>query len=321
MAAPRPKKKTIIKKKAPAKKVPIKKTDVKSPEETRKSISRKQVGTSRPARGLPPEGAKARALTGMKQPGRSLTVSQPEKVRMNFMDKLLREGTPNRATTPRVINQGYTPGSASRAVVPFTAQSTTAKAPKTGVARGLGSKAFGAIGAIVDPSFMSNEYGGAAGPGSTVPGQAQKAVEKKMKREIRQGPKLAVTGVKEGTTRRLAPTGSRKPAPGANYSGQEKKKIPMKPAPGSNYSGKSSTYSGYGTSNVPKTIAANTAATSAASTSSGGGSQAAAVAKAGGSVKSGVGRQTRYQRDELAMEQKRSSSRPKKSIFSLFRKG
>jgi hypothetical protein len=41
-----------------------------------------------------------------------------------------------------------------------------------------------------------------------------------MKREIRQGPKLAVTGVKEGTTRRLAPIGSRKPAPGANYSGQ-----------------------------------------------------------------------------------------------------
>lgn len=163
-----------------------------------------------------------------------------------------------------------------------------------------------------------------AGEGSTVPGQAQKAVEKKMKREIRQGPKLAVTGVKEGTTRRLAPTGSRKPAPGSNYSGQEKKK-PMKPAPGSNYSGKSSTYSGYGNFNPPKTNATNTAATSTAAASSGGGSQAATVAKAGGLVtnvsKAKVGKQTRYQRDELAMEQKRSSSRPKKSIFSLFRKG
>jgi hypothetical protein len=328
MAAPRPKKKTIIKKKAPAKKVPIKKTDVKSPEETRKSISRKQVGTSRPARGLPPEGAKARALTGMKQQGRSLTVSQPEKVRMNFMDKLLREGTPNRATTPRVINQGYTPGSASRAVVPFTATSAT-PTPSAGsktlaFLKGVGSRAAGAAGAIVDPSFMSNEYGGAAGPGSTVPGQAQKAVEKKMKREIRQGPKLAVTGVKEGTTRRLAPTGSRKPAPGANYSGQEKKKIPMKPAPGANYSGQSSTYSGYGNFNPSKikTNATNTAATSTAAAGSKGGSKAA---KAGGSVttvsKAKVGKQTRYQRNETAMEQKRSSNRPKKSIFSLFRKG
>jgi hypothetical protein len=166
-----------------------------------------------------------------------------------------------------------------------------------------------------------------------------------MKREIRQGPKLAVTGVKEGTTRRLTPTGSftkeqlgerryrtpigpkrpsKKPAPGANYSGQEKKKIPMKPAPGSNYSGQSSTYSGYGNFNPSKikTNATNTAATTTAAAGSKGGSKAA---KAGGSVtnvsKAKVGRQTRYQRNETAMEQKRSSNRPKKSIFSLFRKG
>jgi len=127
-----------------------------------------------------------------------------------------------------------------------------------------------------------------------------------------------------GPTKPKASTGSRKPAPGTNYSGQEKKK-PMKPAPGSNYSGKSSTYSGYGNFNPPKTSAANTAATSTASTSSGGGSQAAAVAKAGGSAtnvsKAKVGKQTKYQRNETAMEQKRSSNRPKKSIFSLFRKG
>jgi hypothetical protein len=157
-----------------------------------------------------------------------------------------------------------------------------------------------------------------------------------MKREIRQGPKLAVTGVKEGITgptprwrkeqlgeiKYRTPIGpkrpSKKPAPGANYSGQEKKKIPMKPAPGSNYSGQSSTYSGYGNFNSSKikTNATNTAATStAAASSSGGTSKASSVAK------SGVGRLTRYQRNETAMEQKRSSSRPKKSIFSLFRKG
>ena len=116
----------------------------------------------------------------------------------------------------------------------------------------------------------------------------------------------------------------RKPAPGANYSGQEKK-IPRKPAPGSNYSGPAkSTYSGYGNFNPPKvqSSASSTAATSAAASGSSGGSQAANVANAGGKAKAKVGRQTRYQRNELAMEQrKRSSSKPKKSIFSLFRKG
>jgi hypothetical protein len=105
-----------------------------------------------------------------------------------------------------------------------------------------------------------------------------------------------------------------------------KKKIPMKPAPGSNYSGQSSTYSGYGNFNTSKikTNATNTAATSTASASSGGGSQAATVANTGKAkaAKAKVGRQTRYQRNETAMEQRKSSSgKPKKSIFSLFRKG
>ncbi len=105
-------------------------------------------------------------------------------------------------------------------------------------------------------------------------------------------------------------------------SNKGKKKIPMKPAPGANYSGQSSTYSGYGNGNFnpPKTSAANTAATSTAAAGGGGSSKAASVAPASSS-KTKVGRLTRYQRNETAMEQKRSSSRPKKSIFSLFRKG
>jgi len=123
-----------------------------------------------------------------------------------------------------------------------------------------------------------------------------------------------------GPTKPKASTGSRKPAPGANYSGQEKKKIPMKPAPGANYSGQDKALAGSpfskgkGNAALPKVknSSSNTAATYAAASSSGGTSQAA---------KSRVGKQTRYQRDETAMEQKRSSSRPKKSIFSLFRKG
>jgi hypothetical protein len=147
-----------------------------------------------------------------------------------------------------------------------------------------------------------------------------------MKREIRQGPKLAVTGVKEGirgsTTYLSSKAGSGRPEYPSSNKG--KKKIPMKPAPGTNYSGQSSTYSGYGNFNPSKimTNAANTAATTTAAAGSKGGSKAD---KAGGSVtnvsKAKVGKQTRYQRNETAMEQKRSSNRPKKSIFSLFRKG
>jgi hypothetical protein len=195
-----------------------------------------------------------------------------------------------------------------------TAQSTTAKAPKAGVARGLIKKipvVGAAAGFIIDSS--------PAGTGSTVPGQAQKAVQKKMKREIRQGPKLAVTGVKEGTTRRLAPTGSRKPAPGANYSGQSSAGSPFSKGKGSaslpKVSGDALRRAGAGTYTASydvkskKTGPATTAATTAAKASS-------STSKA-----SGVGRQTRYQRNETAMEQKRSSNRPKKSIFSLFRKG
>jgi hypothetical protein len=181
-----------------------------------------------------------------------------------------------------------------------------------------------AIAAIVDPTFLSGKGEGKLNNDpvtrSLEASSTMSAMNKKMKREIRQGSKLAVTGVKEGTTRRLASTGSRKPAPSANYSGQAK----------STYSGygnfktpkAKSTYSGYGDFKTPKvqSNSSNTAATTAASGSNGGGSQAANVAKAGGKAK--VGRQTRYQRNETAMEQrKRSSSKPKKSIFSLFRKG
>lgn len=72
---------------------------------------------------------------------------------------------------------------------------------------------------------------------------------------------------------------------------------------------------GKGTASLPKgkSSSSSTAATSAAASSSSGTSKAA---------KAGVGRQTRYQRNETAMEQRKSSSgKLKKSIFSLFRKG
>ena len=113
----------------------------------------------------------------------------------------------------------------------------------------------------------------------------------------------------------------------SGYGPTPKKKASVSPTtgagrpeyPASNKGKKSSAGSpfpkGKGTVSLPKgkSSSSSTAATTAAASGSSGNSKAA---------KAGVGRQTRYQRNELAMEQrKRSSSKPKKSIFSLFRKG
>tara|TARA_R110000868_G_scaffold8081_2_gene41780 strand:- start:7903 stop:8898 length:996 start_codon:yes stop_codon:yes gene_type:complete len=331
MAAPRPKKTTVVKKKPPViKKKPSflkkdtprpardlkpgdmrsqvnegpKKTDVKSPAETRKSISRKQTGTSRPARGV--------------ESG-------------SLRDKALKEAQANArsATTPKTSNAG--------------------------LLRSFGARAVGAAGAIVDPTFLSGKGEGKLNNDpvtrSLEASSTMSAMNKKMKREIRQGPKLAVTGVKEGIigkTRSLRnktgqnrpeyptwknkPKASKKPlenrlmkpAPGTNYSGQSK--VSMSDGGVNNPSGKSSgealrragagTYTASYDVKAKKATTSNTAATAAAA-GSGGTSQVA-----GGKAKAKVGKQTRYQRNETAMEQRKSSSgKPKKSIFSLFRKG
>jgi hypothetical protein len=264
MAAPRPKKKAPVKKKPPAKKKP--------------SFLRKD--TSRPARDVKPGDLRSQTLAN--------------------------DNTPRPA---KDLNKGGLRAKFLQDAAKSAASRTIGTVLRTGL------RVAGPVGALASMTVP-------AGEGSTVPGQAQKAVEKKMKREIRQGPKLAVTGVKEGIT---GPT----PRWRKEQLGEIKYRTPIgpkrpskKPAPGANYSGQSSTYSGYGNGNFnpPKTSAANTAATSTAAAGGGGSSKAASVAPASSS-KTKVGRQTRYQRNETAMEQKRSSNRPKKSIFSLFRKG
>ena len=244
------------------------------------------------------------------------TVKSPEETRKSISRKQV--GTPRPA---KDLNKGGLRAKFLQDAAKSAASRTIGTVLRTGL------RVAGPVGALASMTVP-------AGTGSTVPGQAQKAVEKKMKREIRQGPKLAVTGVKEGTTRRLAPTGSRKPAPGSNYSGQDKASAgsPFSKGKGTaslpKVSGDALRRAGAGTYTASydvrstKTGPANTAATAAAAAGSNGGSKAA---KAGGSVtnvsKAKAGKQTRYQRNETAMEQKRSSSRPKKSIFSLFRKG
>jgi hypothetical protein len=156
-----------------------------------------------------------------------------------------------------------------------------------------------------------------------------KGVEKKFKREIRQGTELAVTGVKEGirgsTTYLSSKAGSGRPEYPSSNRGKKASaimpKVSMAGGGVNKPNGTSSTgypfSKGKGTAALPKdkTSPSNTAATSAAASSNGGTSQAA-------KAKTKVGRQTRYQRNETAMEQRKSSSgKPKKSIFSLFRKG
>ena len=202
----------------------------------------------------------------------------------------------------------------------------------SGVAKGLIKKipvVGAAAGFIIDSS--------PAGTGSTVPGQAQKAVQKKMKREIRQGPKLAVTGVKEGirgsTTYLSSKAGSGRPEyPSSNKSKKTSgfgKRISegakferlraSRAALGSKSSGSDTlrkapagTYTASYDVKANKSVTAKAASVAPAKASSNT-SQAATKKK----PKS----PTRYQRNETAMEQKRSSNRPKKSIFSLFRKG
>ena len=363
MAAPRPKK-TVVKKKPPVKKTPVKKPDVKKT--TKPNKLEKLINEGAEGRRLPVQG------NNPKQLNFSYTEPKPQKT-----------GRPNRATTPRVINQSYTPGSASRAVVPSTATSaniTSSAGSKTlAFLRGVGSRAAGAAGAIVDPTFISGKGEGKLNNDPVTKYlediSTMSAMNKKMKREIRQGPELAVTGVKEGVigkTRSLRnrtgqnrpeyPTWKNKPKASESSSSAQiglnkpprwredaswKYNAPIGPK---KKSASSSTYSGYGGDfKMPKTSGnksgvggpggaraltdvkakksgpSNTAATTAAA-SSGGGSQAAGVAKKKSRSP------TRYQRNELAMEQRKSpsgkpkksiftSGKPKKSILSLFRKG
>jgi hypothetical protein len=287
MAAPRPKKKAPVKKKPPAK---------KAPKPKKPSFLRKD--TPRPARDIKPGDLRSQTLAN--------------------------DNTPRPA---KDLNKGGLRAKFLQDAAKSAASRTIGTVLRTGL------KVAGPVGALASMTVP-------AGEGSTVPGQAQKAVEKKMKREIRQGPKLAVTGVKEGITgptprlrkeqlgeiKYRTPIGPKRPSNqiGLNEPPRWRKDAswkynspigPKKASTGSPFS------KGKGNAALPKgkTSPSNTAATSAAAGSSGG-SQAAAVAKAGSS-KTKVGRQTSYQRNELAMEQKRSSNRPKKSIFSLFRKG
>lgn len=295
MAAPRPKKTAVKKTKPPVKKKP--------------SFLKKD--TPRPARDVKPGDLRSQTLAN--------------------------DNTPRPA---KDLNKG-----GLREQFLKNAKGATAKASKvSGLLKGGGVAT--AIAAIVDPTFLSGKGEGKLNNDpvtrSLEASSTMSAMNKKMKREIRQGSKLAVTGVKEGTTRRLAPTGSRKPAPSANYTPKKSsgfgKRISesakferlraTRAALGSKSSDSGSlrkagagTYTASYDVKAQKSGPSNTAATAAAA-GSGGGSQAANVANAGGKAKAKVGRQTRYQRNETAMEQRKSSSgKPKKSIFSLFRKG
>jgi hypothetical protein len=296
MAAPRMK--APIKKKTSVKKPKV--GTVKSPEETRKSISRKQVGTKRPARGVTPEGAKARALTGLKKPpGTSLTVTN--------------RGSVTNPVKRAVAKTGEQVAEKARTAITRTAKNAVGFAekwiPNAMKPKGGGSnfvRAGGvatAVASIVTPSFMSEKTGGQANYGE------KEAIDKGL------GPLMKGNAMKptfpkgKGTSTQPKSSGGTSFPKGKGSAALPKSSVGY-PFP-----------KGKGTAALPKgkTSSSNTAATSTAAASSGGTSKAASVAKA--KTKTGVGRQTRYERESLAMEQRRSSGKPKKSIFSLFRKG
>lgn len=313
MAAPRMKP-PVKKKKPPVKKPKV--GTVKSPEETRKSISRKQVGTSRPARNVTPQGAKARALAGVnKPPGTSLTVTNKGSLT-----------TPNKRA---VVKTGEQVAEKARTAITKTAKNAVGFVKKAiptvlkPASRGMSltNKAGGvatAVASIVNPDFMNfktektkaGELEAAKPSGSLMGGRkltdkenAANAFRKKASGTYFQTAKKASVSSTTGAGRPEYPSSNKSKKASGNKSGVG--------GPG----GARALTDAKTDVKSKKTGPANTAATSAAASSSGGTSKASSVAK------SGVGRQTRYQRDELAMEQKRSSSRPKKSIFSLFRKG
>lgn len=179
-----------------------------------------------------------------------------------------------------------------------------------------------AIGFIADAS--------PAGPDSTVPGAVEKAREKRFKREIRQGTKLAVTGVQTGTYKnygeKIGPKkssgfGKRVPE-GAKFERLRASRAALGGAKTSaSSSGGTPFPKGKGTASLPKvkSSTSSTAATAAAASSS---TTGKTTGKSTTVVKERVGLQSRYQRDALAMETRnKSGNKAKKSILSLFRKG
>jgi len=288
----------VKKKKPPVKKPKV--GTVKSPEETRKSISRKQVGTSRPARNVTSQGAKARALTGVnKPPGTSLTVTNKGSLT-----------TPNKRA---VVKTGEQVAQNARNAITKTAKNAVgfaekwipnAMKPKGGgmsVVNKVGGVAT-AVTSIVNPDFANFKT------------EKQKEAAKESGKPSGSVMKSNMPGGYGSKTSGYGPTPKKKASvsmPKASMSGGGVNKPSSKSSAGSPFS------KGKGNAALPKgkTSPSNTAATSAAASSSGGTSKAASASKAK------VGKQTKYQRESLAMEQRRSSGKPKKSIFSLFRKG
>ena len=283
MAAPRPKK------------TPVKKPGVKSPAETRKSISRKQVGTSRPARG--DLGARAQYLKyGPTQPQGPEAPTYREKI---------GPVKPNAADPKRPILRLEKGG---RLLIRKDAGSVLlkraiTKIPVVGAAVGfIADAAPAGEGSTKDKySTLKKKYSSAIGPKQPA------------------GTKKASTGLAEGRS----DTGMR-----IKYSepiGPKKPKASMSGDGVNNPSGKSSGDAlrrrGAGTYTASYDVKAKKSGTSqAASVAPATGSSGASQASSAGKTKRRS--PTRYQRNELAMEQrKRSSSKPKKSIFSLFRKG
>lgn len=289
MAAPRPKKKII------------KKTDVKKP----------KAGTSRPAKDIKAGDMRSQVLEkGKPQKAKDLRSNDPKSLR----NKALREANYNRPRPAKDIKKG---GARAQYLKDLKKPGTSLTVTNRPLAR-VGEKAVEKIGTsiskpkgggmsfikkvgvgqtlllVASPSFMSEKTGGQANYGE------KEAIAKGLGSPM----KSNMPGGYGSKTSGYGPT--------------PKKKASVSPTTGAGRPEFISSNKGKKVSGNKSKVGGVGGARALGSSSSSGGSKAAKVGKA----KAKVGRQTRYQRNELAMEQrKRSSSKPKKSIFSLFRKG
>lgn len=251
---------------------------VKPPAETRDSISRKKVGTSRPAKGVTPETARQRALTGLKQPGRSLTVTNKPLVKTG---KQVAKNARTALTRTAKNAVGFVEKWIPNAIKP--------KGGGMGLVKVGGGIATAAT-SIVDPSFMNFKT------------EAQTEAAKQASKPsgpLMKGNKKYATKI--GPQRPTA----RKPAPSSNYTGQGKTSVsPMTGAgrpeyPSSNTSKKASSASlraaGAGTYTASYDVKTKKSGTSKAAKIHGG-----TAAQAAG--KTSRRPQTKYQREALYME-------------------
>jgi hypothetical protein len=260
------------------------------------------MAEARPAKDLKPTGARAKFLIEGKQ--RQLRKSAQEmrkKAKAQAKDKQPRPAKDIEKGSARERILKDSRAGKIKAKPPVATGSSASSLVRTGVAR-----LIGAVGAIVDPSFMSYKTGGQAGPGSD---KSVQSLKKKYAQPI--GPERPKIGSRRVYT---SPVGPFKPTGG----GPERRQGSSSPSMGvkrsDSYFGDVPSYKGTQKAKTfkEKNLAANQKAGKDAKKTAK--ASAAAPRKAKGMTFQEAVRRNRTE------EYERAKFRPKKSILSLFKK-